>query len=494
MRITRLRVHWMCREARDSPILDVGCSQGLATILLAREGHEVSGIDTQRASIEFACERLSKEERHVRDRVTFQVAEAQHLPFDDGSFGTVIMGEILEHLVEPAPILDEALRVLKPGGRLILTTPYGLFPSLDHKEPIYLRDIVTLLQGRFAIRELRLLDKFVGVVAVANPTAANDDAAFVSGALSVAEERLRFQDTALQALKENFKREAAEWAATRGQLQERIKTDAAAARERRADLERRVKALEAELWESERLLTDERRAREQKLEQLATALGAAESRSEAEKARAAALEQAAHVRAETEAALREERQALVVRMEELASRAEAVASTNQALETQVTDAASRIRDVHVRVEALTASMAPGGAFHESVTAEDEAIRAEARRAAESVRDELLPQVQSLADAMESAATSRDELAKRIRQLGKAVKAASAAQTTPAKPPVKPTTSNPTNRPDANSDERPTTPKGPTALDGQERLAPARARSRRRPRPERVPPPPRRVTE
>jgi hypothetical protein len=160
----------------------------------------------------------------------------------------------------------------------------------------------------------------------------------------------------------------------------------------------------------------------------------------------------------------------------------------------VTDAASRIRDVHVRVEALTASMAPGGAFHESVTAGDEATRAEARRAAESVRDELLPQLQSLAGAMESAATGRDELAERIRKLGKAIKATSAAQTTPAKPPVKATISNPTNRPVASGDGGPITPKGPTALDGQERLAPARARSSRRPRPERVPPPPRRVTE
>ncbi|VVB57685.1 Ubiquinone/menaquinone biosynthesis C-methyltransferase UbiE [uncultured archaeon] len=54
----------------------------------------------------------------------------QRLPFEDGKFGIVVLGEVLEHLENPDAKLREIWRVLAPGGRLILTVPYDRFPSL----------------------------------------------------------------------------------------------------------------------------------------------------------------------------------------------------------------------------------------------------------------------------------------------------------------------------------------------------------------------------
>ncbi len=51
------------------------------------------------------------------------VADGLCLPFRDSAFDTVLCSQVLEHVPEPALLMSEAFRVLKPGGHLLLTTP-----------------------------------------------------------------------------------------------------------------------------------------------------------------------------------------------------------------------------------------------------------------------------------------------------------------------------------------------------------------------------------
>lgn len=56
------------------------------------------------------------------------VGDARHIPFADGSADAVLCTQVIEHIPEPAPVLQDIWRILKPGGKLILSVP-GIFPQ-----------------------------------------------------------------------------------------------------------------------------------------------------------------------------------------------------------------------------------------------------------------------------------------------------------------------------------------------------------------------------
>jgi ubiquinone/menaquinone biosynthesis C-methylase UbiE len=196
--VSRRRIHWMCAQVGGPDVLDVGCSQGIASILLAREGHRVVGIDREHEAIRAARERLDQEEAPVRERVEFRVGEGRAVGFADGSFDAVLLGEVLEHQLDPGTLLDEARRVLRPSGRIVITTPYGIHPYPDHKEPLYLSALLERLSPKLSIAETALVDRYAGVVAERS----KDHAPRVwRRALRVAESRLADQDEAVEKLR-----------------------------------------------------------------------------------------------------------------------------------------------------------------------------------------------------------------------------------------------------------------------------------------------------
>ena len=72
------------------------------------------------------------------------VAGAEHLPFRDGSFGNIVMFDVLHHLPSPAAFFAEASRLLTPGGRVVMVEPAITpvswpFYRFFHDEPLHLR-------------------------------------------------------------------------------------------------------------------------------------------------------------------------------------------------------------------------------------------------------------------------------------------------------------------------------------------------------------------
>lgn len=89
-------------------VLDLGCGKGRFASHLKRTGAEVIGLDLSAAMLASA---------KGLDRVR---ASSKRLPFADGTFDAVVAIEVLEHVGEVGPALDEARRVLGPGGRLAI--------------------------------------------------------------------------------------------------------------------------------------------------------------------------------------------------------------------------------------------------------------------------------------------------------------------------------------------------------------------------------------
>jgi ubiquinone/menaquinone biosynthesis C-methylase UbiE len=126
----RLRV-W----AGDEPIdtLDVGCGTGFLALELADLGHRSQGIDFSEEMITRA--RGKCEERGLE--VPFDVADAENLPYDDGSFDLVIERHVVWTLPDPTGALIEWRRVLRPSGRLVLIEGHWSNPVEPPRTPMH---------------------------------------------------------------------------------------------------------------------------------------------------------------------------------------------------------------------------------------------------------------------------------------------------------------------------------------------------------------------
>jgi len=100
---------------RGCRVLDVGCGPGTVVCQLVREyGCQAVGIDASPSMIDAA-------RSHARDCGAFDVARAEELPFGAESFDAVVMRTVVHHLDRPAAFA-EIRRVLRPGGRCVITT------------------------------------------------------------------------------------------------------------------------------------------------------------------------------------------------------------------------------------------------------------------------------------------------------------------------------------------------------------------------------------
>jgi SAM-dependent methyltransferase len=109
-------------------ILDAGCGSGPLFAALRDRGAIVTGIDKSAAMLELARRRLG-------DDADLQVAElGSPLPFPDKTFDDVTASLVLHYLQDWGPALAELRRVLKPGGRLLVSVNHPFAENLWHRE------------------------------------------------------------------------------------------------------------------------------------------------------------------------------------------------------------------------------------------------------------------------------------------------------------------------------------------------------------------------
>jgi len=116
-RQTRMLATVLAQRPGPLRIVDVGCGDGSATYL-------VKELDTRNTVIGVDWSATALDRARARGLLVIQGGvDASGLPLPDSCADIVIMSELIEHLVDTDAAVDEARRVLRPGGALLLSTP-----------------------------------------------------------------------------------------------------------------------------------------------------------------------------------------------------------------------------------------------------------------------------------------------------------------------------------------------------------------------------------
>ncbi len=106
-------------------MLEIGCGTGEQTTILLEHNPKLKlvSVDHEAHQIEVATNRI--EAIGMSDRVDFKLGNAEKLDLKDDQFDAVFICWVLEHVEDPVLVLSEALRVLKPGGKIYLTEVFN---------------------------------------------------------------------------------------------------------------------------------------------------------------------------------------------------------------------------------------------------------------------------------------------------------------------------------------------------------------------------------
>ncbi|GAT10189.1 class I SAM-dependent methyltransferase [Mycolicibacterium novocastrense] len=118
----------MADRCADRDVLEAGCGEGYGANLIADVARRVIGLDYDESTV-----------AHVRaryPRVDMRHGNLAELPLADGSVDVVVNFQVIEHLWDQGQFVRECLRVLRPGGCLLMSTPNRITFSPGRDTPI----------------------------------------------------------------------------------------------------------------------------------------------------------------------------------------------------------------------------------------------------------------------------------------------------------------------------------------------------------------------
>lgn len=166
MEIARRRLHWIIKNIYGNNVLDVGCGEGILSILLSREGKTVKGIDMDQQSIELAKKTLMDEQDGVHPLVEFLQGNFFLEKLPTNHFDSIIVADILEDYISSTEIFKKVNSLLIEKGRIIVTVPFGLSNSLNKKRTLYLTEIYNEMSIYFNIEKVEMIGNWIGFIGI----------------------------------------------------------------------------------------------------------------------------------------------------------------------------------------------------------------------------------------------------------------------------------------------------------------------------------------
>ena len=126
-----------CELARGLDVLDIACGEGYGTMLLAKHAASAVGVDVAPEAVAHAAQ------KYVCRNLRFLQGSAISIPLPASSVDVVVSFETIEHLREHDEMIGEIRRVLRPGGKLIISSPDKRYytDATGHANPFHLREL-----------------------------------------------------------------------------------------------------------------------------------------------------------------------------------------------------------------------------------------------------------------------------------------------------------------------------------------------------------------
>ncbi|MCK9186422.1 class I SAM-dependent methyltransferase [Candidatus Gracilibacteria bacterium] len=119
---------WFEQVIPQGNVIDVGCADGYFALELASPIRKMTGVDM----LEKRVAKANRVAEENRTNATFIKGFAEEIPFTDETFDAAILSHMLEHVHDPARVLEEVVRVTKTGGKLIAVVPHEIGRDPTH--------------------------------------------------------------------------------------------------------------------------------------------------------------------------------------------------------------------------------------------------------------------------------------------------------------------------------------------------------------------------
>lgn len=162
---TQERIQWILEQAgTEKEILDIGCSQGIISILAAGQKNQVTGIDQNENNIIFAKQLLEDKYSQLQEQVSFFCTDFNNWQ-ETKQYDCILLTEVLEHLENPEEFLKKTARLLRKNGKMIVTVPFGILMHPDHYSTFYMGNLYQLFSAVLEVDKIQFMGRWFGMTA-----------------------------------------------------------------------------------------------------------------------------------------------------------------------------------------------------------------------------------------------------------------------------------------------------------------------------------------